>query len=164
MQNKCHVIGSHFNPKSLAARTQSCDRQLAQMSMLPSGDRKQYFISRVNACVMNHVIMASQTIIILVTSVLRHHAVKVTSSVLNPRCRRREQFLVLTNAHRVDRLLSHWCGKTQIARIEANVAEWNSGGRPNMKYVERQKLTYVDYKCSRIVHHFSCYIIIRHYF
>ena len=49
------------------------------MSMLPSGDCKQYFISRVNACVMNHVIMASQTIIILVTSVLRHHAVKVVS-------------------------------------------------------------------------------------
>ena len=38
----------HFNPKSLAAGTLTCDRHFAQMSMLPSGDRKQYFISRVN--------------------------------------------------------------------------------------------------------------------
>ena len=60
--NKCHVFGGHFNPKSLAARTLSCDRQFAQISVLPSGDRKQYFISRVNACVMNHVIGAIQTI------------------------------------------------------------------------------------------------------
>ena len=27
----------------------------------------------------------------------------------------------------------------------AIVAEWNSGGRPDMKYVKRQKLTYVEY-------------------
>ena len=46
--NKCHVFGGHFNPKSLAAGTLTCDRHFAQMSMLPSGDRKQYFISRVN--------------------------------------------------------------------------------------------------------------------
>ena len=42
-----------------------------------------------------------------------------------------------------------WCGKTQIARIEADraaiVAEWNSGGRPDMKAPK------VEYKCSRIV-------------
>ena len=60
--NKCHVFGGHFNPKSLAARTLTCDGQFAQMSMLPSGDRKQYFTSRVNSCVMNHVIVAIQTI------------------------------------------------------------------------------------------------------
>ena len=29
---------------------------------MPSGDRKQYFLSRVNASVMNHVIVASQTL------------------------------------------------------------------------------------------------------
>ena len=51
-----------FQPKSLAARTLGCDRQFAQISMLPSGDRKQYFISRVNACMMNHLIGAIQTI------------------------------------------------------------------------------------------------------
>ena len=43
-------FGGHFNPKSLAARTLSCDPQFAQMSML--------FLSRVNACVMNHLIVA----------------------------------------------------------------------------------------------------------
>ena len=45
--NKCHVFGGHLNPKSLAASTLTCDRQFVQMSMLPSGHRKQYFISRV---------------------------------------------------------------------------------------------------------------------
>ena len=47
------VFGGHFNPKSLAARTLSCDRQFAHISMLPYGDRKQCFISRINACVMS---------------------------------------------------------------------------------------------------------------
>ena len=56
----------------------------------------------------------------LVTSVLRHHIVKVTASMLNPQCRRGERFLVLTSAHHVERLPSSWCGKTQIAHIEAN--------------------------------------------
>ena len=81
--------------------------------------------------------------------------------MLNPRCRRRERFLVLTSVHHVDRLLSSWCGKTQIARIEAEwpqrviVAEWNSGGKPHMKYAERQHFTYVDYVCSRTVQYLS---------
>ena len=58
------------------------------------------------------------------------YVVKVTSSVLNPRCRRRERFLVLTSPHRVERLLSSWCGKTQIARIEAyRVATKSHRGR-----------------------------------
>ena len=35
--NKCHVFGGHFNQKSLA-RTQTCDRQISQMSVLSSGD------------------------------------------------------------------------------------------------------------------------------
>ncbi len=124
--NKCNVFGGHFNPKSLAARTLTCDRQFAQMSMLPSSDRKQYFISRVNSCVMNHVIVD------------------------------------------VERLPSSWCGKTQIARIEANrvatnkraiVVERHSGCRLDMKYFEHQKLTYVDYKCSPTVQYLSCYIM-----
>ena len=53
-----------FQPKIAdgATRILSCDRQFAEISMLPSGDRKQYQISRLNACVMNHVIVASQTI------------------------------------------------------------------------------------------------------
>ena len=72
--NKCHVFDGHFNPKSLAALTLTCDRQFTQIPMLPSSDRKQYFISRVNSCVMNHVIVASSR---LVTFVLRHHVVKV---------------------------------------------------------------------------------------
>ena len=59
--DECNVFGGNFNPKSLAALTLTCDRHFAQMSMLPSGDRKQYFISRVNSCVMNHVIVAIQT-------------------------------------------------------------------------------------------------------
>ena len=37
----------------------------------------------------------------------------------------------------------------QIACIEADrsaiVVDWNSGGRPDMKYVKRQKLIYVEY-------------------
>ena len=102
----------------------------------------------------------------LVTSVLRHHVVKGTSSMSNPRCRRRERFLVLTSAHRVERLPSNWCVKTPIARMEhpkqtdwpqrAIVAERYSGGRSDMKYVERQQLTYVDYTCSRTVQYLSC--------
>ena len=35
--NKCHVFGGNFNQKSLA-RTQTCDRQISQMSVLSSGD------------------------------------------------------------------------------------------------------------------------------
>ena len=34
---KCHVFGGHFNQKSLA-RTQTCDRQISQISVLSSGD------------------------------------------------------------------------------------------------------------------------------
>ena len=82
--NTCHILGGQFNQKSLAARTLSCDLQFAQMSMLPSGDRMQYSISRVNACAMNHVIVAiCFKSDLLITLVLRHHVVKVTSSVLN---------------------------------------------------------------------------------
>ena len=95
--NKCRVFGGHFNPKSLAARTLSCDRHFAQIPMLPSGDHKQCFISQ---------------------TLWLHSFYDITSSALNPRGRRRERFLVLTSAHRVEHVLSRWCGKTQRARIE----------------------------------------------
>ena len=86
-----------FHPKIVGAhpKLRLADRQFAQISMLPSGDCKQYFISSVNACVMNHVVEANQPP--LVTFVLRHHVVKVRYSVFNPRCRRRERFLRLTS-------------------------------------------------------------------
>ena len=74
--NNCRVsvVVSSLNPKSLTARTLSCDPQFTQMSMLPSGDHKQCFISKVNACMMNHVIVAVRP---FVTFVLRHHVIKV---------------------------------------------------------------------------------------
>ena len=37
--NKCHVFGGHFNQK-LVARTQTCHRQFAQISVLSSGDQR----------------------------------------------------------------------------------------------------------------------------
>ena len=37
--NKCHIVGGHFNQKSLAP-TQTWDRQFAQISVLPSGDQQ----------------------------------------------------------------------------------------------------------------------------
>ena len=48
----------------------------------------------IDVCVMNHVIAASATTP-LVAFVLRHHVKKVTSSVFNPRCLRRERFLLI---------------------------------------------------------------------
>ena len=42
--SKCRVFGGHFNSKSLA-HILTCDRQFAQISVLSSGDHKQYFIS-----------------------------------------------------------------------------------------------------------------------
>ena len=68
------VVRTCYNGSAIKCRVFDCNQfsrgaagapvattQFFQMSMLPSGDRKQYFISRVNACVMNHVIVASQT-------------------------------------------------------------------------------------------------------
>ena len=40
------------------------------------------------------------------------------------------------------------CGKTQIGRIRVDrmaiMAEWSSGGRPDLKYVKRRKTTYEE--------------------
>ena len=57
-----HVLGGNFNPKSLAARTLICDRQFAQISILPSSDRKQYFISRVNVCLKVTLVLLHQVV------------------------------------------------------------------------------------------------------
>ena len=77
-------FGGHFHPKSLAAcSTLSCNRQFAKMSMLPSGDRKQCFISRV--CLRDEPCDCGKSDP-LATFVLRHQIVKVMHSVLNPRC------------------------------------------------------------------------------
>ena len=58
----------------------------------------------------------------------------------------------LDGAHRVESFLQVTC----------IVAGWNSGGRPDMKYVKSQKLTYIEYKCSRTVQYLSCYTIMMH--
>ena len=131
--NKCHVFGGHFNPKSLTARTLTCDRQFFQMSMLPSGDRKQYFISRVNSCVMNHVIVAIQTIswfgyIRFTTSRRKSHVCYVKPAVLKKRT-------ILSfdqcASCRALAFYSSWCGKTQIARIEANRSSGHNFKEPS---------------------------------
>ena len=44
----------------------------------------------------------------------------------------------------------------QSGHKEPSWAERYSGSRPDMKYFERQKLTYVDYKCSPTVPYVSC--------
>ena len=77
----------------------------------------------------------------LVTFVLRHPVVKVTSSVFQPAMSKKRTILsldlrievlcCLDEAHRVACLLPSLCGKPQMARDEADradiVAEWNSG-------------------------------------
>ena len=80
-------FGWSFQPIIAHGTHPTCDRQFVQMSMLPSGDRKQYFISRV---------------------------LRDEPHDCGPRSCRRERILVLTNAHHVERLPSSWCGKTQI--------------------------------------------------
>ena len=138
--NKCSVFGGHFNPKSLAARTLSCGRQFTQISMLPTGDRKQYFISRVNACVMlvtNHVIVA----------LCLHSFYDITSYILI--------FCVPANSEPIRSLakpmmskkstilsfdLCAWYRAVQQKALKqtrsperAIVAEWNSGDRPHVR-------------------------------
>ena len=78
--NKCCV--------SVVISTRNCsliyDPQFAQISMLPSGDSTQYFISRINACVMmNHVIVAVRPIgyICFTTSRRKSHVLVLTSPV-----------------------------------------------------------------------------------
>ena len=90
---------------------------------------------------MNHVIVAPwlhtfYDELPFTTSRRKSHIFRVSAKLydcwLNPRCQKRERFLVLTSAHRVERLVStiELCGKTQIARIEANsVARKSHRGR-----------------------------------
>ena len=49
-----------FQPKITAAYTNVRSTVRSIFSVLPPGDHKQYFISRVNARVINHMISASQ--------------------------------------------------------------------------------------------------------
>ena len=88
-----------FQPKLAGSHPNLRSTVRSIFSVLPFGDHKQYFISSVYACVMNHVISPSQRWRPLVTFVLRHDVVKVKSSVFNPGCRRR-RFLVLTSEWR----------------------------------------------------------------
>ena len=78
--NKCHVFGGHFNQKSVA-RTRTCHRQFAQISVLSSGDQRA----------IHHVIESDEprdcgkSTTSLVTFVLRHHVGKVMYSVCSTR-------------------------------------------------------------------------------
>ena len=151
--NKCHVFGGHFNPKSLTERTLTCDRQFVQMSMLPSGDRKQYFISRVlrdeprDCGNSDHFGYISFT-----TSRHKNHVFYFKPAKLKKRtilsfdqcasCRALAVELVRQNTN-------------STYRSKQSGHKEPSGGRPDMKYFERQKLTYVDYKCSPTVRYLS---------
>ncbi len=65
----------------------------------------------------------------------------------------------LDGAHRVESFLQVTCIEADRAAI---VAGWNSGGRPDMKYVKSQMVTYIEYKCSHTVQYLSCYTIMMH--
>ena len=56
---KCHVFGDHFNQKSLA-RTQTWDRQFAQIAVLSSGGQRAIYVT--SSRLMNHVFAANQPI------------------------------------------------------------------------------------------------------
>ena len=122
----------HFNTKSVALRTLSCDQHFAHINMRPSGDRKQCFISQT-----------------LVTFALRHHVVCVKPAMSEKipilsfdqcaSCRARAIEMVRQNANSTHR--SKHSGQKEPS--------WSSG--IDLKDVDRQMLTYVDYKCSRTV-------------
>ena len=124
--NKCQVFGGHLNQKSLAARTLTCDRQFVQMSMMPSGDRKQYFISRVNSCLMNHVIVARPFgCIRFTTSRRKSHVFYVKPAMLKKRT-----ILSFDQCASCRTLAIELVRKMQIAGIEANrVATKSDRGR-----------------------------------
>ena len=127
--NKCQVFGGHFNQKSLAACTLTSDRRFAQMSMRPSGDRKQYFISRVNSCVMNHVIVARPLnfcYIRFTTSRRKSHVFYV----IKPAMLKKRTILSFDECASCRTLAIELMRKMQIARIEANrVATKSHRGR-----------------------------------
>ena len=121
--SKLRVFGDNFeilDPESLAARSLSCDRQFFPLSMLPSSDRKQYFTSRVNAFVMNHVIMASQTLWLAAMS-------KKRTTLSFDQC-------ASCRAHAVEQVRQNANGKyrKQNGHKIAIVAEGNSGAWPRL--------------------------------
>ena len=118
--NNCHVFGGHFNQKSLA-RTQTWERQFAQISVLSSGDRRV-----TSSRVMIHVIAANQPLHWLC---LFHEITSEKSRILfvQPAMLKNRTILSvdqlievmrhLGEAHHVERLLPSQCGKTQMARM-----------------------------------------------
>ena len=94
--------------------------------MLPSGDRKQYFISRVNSCVMNHVIVARPFgYIRFTTSRRKSHVFYVKPTMLKKRT-----VLSFDQCASCRTLAIELMRKMQIARIEANrVATKSHRGR-----------------------------------
>ena len=105
-----------FQPKIVHGANPNLRPTVFQMSMLPSGDRKQYSISRVNSCVMNYVIVAIQTInvgYIRFTSRRKSHVFYVKPAMLMKRtilsfdqcasCRASAVELVRQNANSTNR-------------------------------------------------------------
>ena len=81
--NKCHVFGGYFNQK-LLARTQTCDRQFSQMSVLLSGDQRA-ISERCHVIESDEPRDCGKSTPSLVTFALRHHVGKVTYSVCSTR-------------------------------------------------------------------------------
>ena len=129
-------FGGHFNQKSLA-RTQTWDRQFAQIAMLSSGDQRQTnpFIGYV--C--------------FTTSTEKSRILFVQPAMLKNRTilsldQRIEVLWRLGEAHHVERLLPSQCGTTQMACMIS-------------KQTRNATVAYVEYKHSRTVclQYFGCY-------
>ena len=121
--NKCHVFGGHFNQKSLA-RTQTWDRQFAQISVLSSNDQQA----------ICHVIETDlprdcgKSTPSLVTFVSRHQRKSHVFRLFNPGAMLKNRTILtldqqievlcrVSEAHNVERMLPSQCGKTQMARM-----------------------------------------------
>ena len=131
--NKCHVFGGHFNQK-LLARTQTCDRQFSQISVLVTNE--QYQRDATSSRVMNHVIAANQSlhwlrllyditsdksrILFVLPAMSKNRTILSLDQRIEVLCR-------LGEAHHVERLQPSQCGKTQMAR------------RPSICYRSRQE-------------------------
>ena len=76
-------FGGHFNQK-LLARTQTCDRQFSQISVLSSGDQRA-ISERCHVIESDEPRDCGKSTPSLVTFALRHHVGKVTNSVCSTR-------------------------------------------------------------------------------
>ena len=92
--NKFRVFGGHFNPKSLGC-IRSCDLPTNSSLKLPCYHLVTAIFHIESKCLRDEPRGCGKSAP-AVTFVLVHH----TSSVFNPRCRRRERFLVLTSEWR----------------------------------------------------------------